>query len=345
MAHILGGHYEVIRPLSSGGFGQTYLAEDIHLQGLKDRPQRVIKQLQPQSKDPAIIKIAQRLFNTEAETLDKLGTHDQIPQLFAKFEENQEFYLVQEYIQGASLKQEIINGRPLPEPQVRELVHNILEVLDFVHQNNVIHRDLKPENIMRRAKDQKIVLIDFGIAKKISSQMMQQGHLPKLTVPIGTPGYTPPEQEKGQPTLASDIYAVGMIAIEAFTGIAPDQLQKDQKGEIIWRNQATVSPDFAAIIDIMVRSKVSDRYQNAQEVLNKLISTIVLPQYQSRPATQPLVTQPSSSPTLLKRYPLLVLLSGVAIAIVISFLTSFIFVGFHPPSSPPSPPSRTRGPL
>ncbi len=340
MAQKLGGHYEIITALSAGGFGQTYLAKDTHL---PKHPQRVIKQLKPQSNDPSVIKVAKRLFNTEAETLYALGSHDQIPELFAHFEENREFYLAQEYIAGDAIKKEIINGKPLPESQVRDLVKDILEVLVFVHQNNVIHRDLKPENIMRRTNDQKIVLIDFGIAKKISSQMIQKGYVPKLTVPIGTPGYTPPEQEQGQPTLASDIYAVGMIAIEALTGISPDQLPKDQKGEVIWRNRAVVSPDFAAIIDGMVRHKVKDRYQNAQEVLHKLISTIVLPQ-------PPQPTQPSSSSS---RYSaiaqprfLVLVTSSVCIAVVISFLVAFIvtprpnqqgFPSFTPRNQPKGP--------
>ena len=340
MAHILGGRYEVITSLSNGGFGKTYLAKDIHMPKV---PQLVIKQLQPQSKDPAIIKVAHRLFITEAETLDNLGSHDQIPELFAQFEENQEFYLVQEYIEGASLKQEIINGHLLPEPQVREMIKDILEVLVFVHQNNVIHRDLKPENIMRRAKDQKIVLIDFGIAKKISSKMMQQGYLPKLTVPIGTPGYTPPEQEKGKPSLASDVYAVGMIAIEALTGLAPDQLPKDKDGEIIWRNRATISPDFAAIIDGMVKHQVSDRDQNAQEVLNKLISTIVLPQ--PIQTTQPSHPVSQSKAITQPRFWVLVT-SSVCIAVVLSFLIAFIFTP-RPASqsSPTAPRTQPKGPF
>jgi len=335
MAHKLGGRYEILRTLATGGFGQTYLAVDTHL---PTHPQCVIKQLKPQSNDPAVIAIAQRLFNTEAETLDKLGSHHQIPELFAHFEENQEFYLAQAYIEGHAIGKEIVNGKPLLESQVRDLVKDVLEVLAFVHQNNVIHRDIKPDNIMRRDRDGKIILIDFGIAKHISSQMMQQGYLPKLTVPIGTPGYTPPEQEKGNPTLASDVYALGMIAIEALTGIAPDQLPKDQNGEIVWKNQAVVSPEFAKMIDKMVRYQVSDRYQNAQEIFKELVATIVLPQ-----PTQP--TQISQAPS--KSPPRFIVLVGssLLIAIVASFLIAFILTPRTPQVSPPAHRNQPRGPL
>ncbi|MHC5730371.1 MAG: protein kinase domain-containing protein, partial [Nostoc sp.] len=162
--------------------------------------------------------------------------HDQIPRLFAHFNEDGDFYLVQQFIDGHALTQEIVPGQRLSENAVLNLLREILEVLAFVHQHNIIHRDIKPQNLMRRHTDQKIVLIDFGSIKKISA--LGAG----LTIAVGTPGYMPSEQAKGKPKLCSDIYAVGMIGIQALTGLIPEQLQEDPNtGEVIWRDKAQVS--------------------------------------------------------------------------------------------------------
>jgi len=151
----LGGHYRITKLLGGGGFGETYLAEDLHL---PNHPLRVVKQLKPVCTDPDELKIARRLFDTEVNILYKLGSHDQIPQLFAHFEEKQEFYLVQEYIEGHDLTHEIKAGKSLSETQVIQLLQDMLEVLEFVHKQGVIHRDIKPSNLMRRDSDNKIVL-------------------------------------------------------------------------------------------------------------------------------------------------------------------------------------------
>lgn len=165
IGHTLGGHYRIVRLLGKGGFGETYLAQDIHL---PDQPWRVVKKLQPQFTDPQSLQTAHRLFNTEAQVLYKLGKHDQIPELFAHFEEAQEFYLVQEYIEGQVLTQEIQPGKRLNESSVIELLVAILEILKFVHQQGVIHRDIKPDNLIRRTSDNQSILIDFGAVKQIS---------------------------------------------------------------------------------------------------------------------------------------------------------------------------------
>ena len=155
--------------------------------------------------------------------LGKLGSHDQIPRLLAHIEENQQFYLVQEYIDGQELSEEITPGKQWSEDPTIALLQDILEVLVWVQENKAIHRDLKPANIMRR-RDGKIVLIDFGAVKEIGSQILNsQGQVPSTMI-IGTPGYMPIEQFNCSPSLCSDIYAVGMIAIQALTGISPTNL-------------------------------------------------------------------------------------------------------------------------
>lgn len=268
----IGGHYQIENFLGQGGFGETYLARDTHL---PDRPYRIVKKLKPKFTDPVVLQAAQVWFEREAQVLYQLGEHPQIPKLFAHFQENQEFYLVQEYIEGHDLTAEIYqpNGGKLREADVTQLLREILEVLEFVHQQGIIHRDIKPANIRRRTSDGKIVLIDFGAVKQVATKPNHQPGKISFTLPIGTPGYIPDEQEKGYPKLESDIHAVGMLAIEALTGISPDQFPRDPNSlEIIWQNKISVSPELAAILNKMVAYNFSDRYQNATQALSALNS-------------------------------------------------------------------------
>jgi tetratricopeptide (TPR) repeat protein/tRNA A-37 threonylcarbamoyl transferase component Bud32 len=264
LGQILGGRYKIINSLGGGAFGQTYIAEDLQL---PDHPRCVVKQLKPQTKDEQTLKIARRLFDTEATVLHRLGSHDQIPRLLAHFEEKQEFYLVQDCIEGQPLSQEIQPGKQLSEAKVIALLNDVLSVLAFVHGQNVIHRDLKPSNLIRRASDGKLVLIDFGAVKQVSSQGISEG----ATVAIGTPGYMPSEQLAGSPRPNSDIYALGAIAIQALTGTVPSRFPQDPvSGELVWRDKAQVSEPLAQILDKMVRSHFRDRYPSAEEVLADL---------------------------------------------------------------------------
>lgn len=268
IGQIFGGHYRVINLLGKGGFGETYLAEDIHL---PDYPQRVLKLLNPDSNDPFVLQTARRLFETESKVLYKLGTNDRIPELFSHFEENGDFYLVQELIVGHDLTQEITPGKRLSEYEVLHLLHDILEVLTFVHQQGVIHRDIKPSNLMRRQSDGKIMLIDFGAVKQIGTQLQNTQASTNPTIPIGTEGYMPSEQMNGHPKLASDIYAVGMIGIQALTGVSPEQLPKDPNTlEVIWRNQVSINSNLATVLDKMIRYRYQDRYPSAEAALQDI---------------------------------------------------------------------------
>lgn len=260
---IVGGHYEVTARLGGGGFGETYLSRDLHL---PDRPTRVIKRLSPHIQEASVLQLSRRLFETEAQVLYRLGTHHQIPQLFAHFEELSEFYLVQEYIDGKDLSHELMRGKIWEQFAVADLLQNLLVVLSFVHQNNVIHRDIKPENIIRR-RDGQLFLIDFGVVKQIVTPTALLAGQPDdgYTVGIGTPGYMPSEQAHGEPKFASDIYAIGMIGIQALTGIPPSHLAKDENLEILWRKSAPkVYPEFADILSQMVRFDFRQRYPSAE---------------------------------------------------------------------------------
>lgn len=263
---MLDGRYKIVKVLGSGGFSETYIAEDTR------RPQNplcVVKQLKPGNTKSESLEIARRLFKSEAQTLEKLGTHPQIPQLLAYFEEDEEFYLIQEYIIGHPLNLELSAGRLIPETAVIEMLCDLLQTLAFVHDNGVIHRDIKPSNIMRR-DDGKLVLIDFGAVKEVTTQLLNNPEQTAFTIGIGTRGYAPNEQCFGRPQYSSDIYAVGMIGIKALTGKNPHELDRDGDGELKWIDKANVSQALAQILSKMVLDDFKQRYQSASLALEAL---------------------------------------------------------------------------
>jgi serine/threonine protein kinase len=259
---ILNSRYHIIRKLGQGGFGATFIAAD----RWQNNQHCAIKQLKPDALSPETLY----LFEKEAEFLFKLGSHPQIPQLLAHFQEERVFYIVQELIEGNDLTQEIKRGQRLGETQVIKLLIEILEVLEYVHQNQVIHRDIKPANIIRR-RDGKIVLIDFGGIKQVRAR---SANSTLLTAIIGTPGYMPIEQFNNNAHFCSDIHAVGMMGIFALTGIDPDPriggFPKRPQAETLWRDKAQVSQQLADVIDKMVKFDYRQRYQSATAVLAAL---------------------------------------------------------------------------
>lgn len=275
-SHTVGGRYRIVRQLGVGGFSQTFLAEDTQLPG---HPLCVVKQLKPQVDSLERWSIAKRLFSTEAHVLYKLGHHDQIPRLFAHFEDHQEFYLVQELVEGESLQELLTPEQPWTEQRTIVLLRDILQILVFTHEQNVIHRDIKPSNIICRGQDGRAMLIDFGAVKQVGTSLIDATDKQMVTISIGTQGYVPVEQLSGSPRFNSDIYAVGMVGIQILTGIRPHLLEREvQRNEIIWRDRQTdssgaavqVSPELATILDRMVCYHFRDRYQMATEPLQAL---------------------------------------------------------------------------
>jgi len=297
---LLDHRYQVIRVLATGGFGETYIAQDTRRPG---NPICVVKHLKGANSDPKIFETAKRLFHSEAETLEKLGNHDQIPRLLAYFDENKEFYLVQEFIEGHTLSEELVPNQRWSESEVIQMLLEVLNILEFVHREGVIHRDIKPDNIIRRTCDNKLVLVDFGAVKQLRSPNLTFAGQTTATVAIGTPGYMPTEQGQGKPRPNSDIYSLGIIAIQALTGVAPMDFQEDpDTGEIIWQHLAPVSPELAAVLSKMVRYHFKDRYNTIMQALLslQLLSSVpVKPQeYAKTPSYQ--ATKPTSQQSRLQ---------------------------------------------
>lgn len=266
-------HYQIIRELGSGGFSRTYEATDIQ----KFNQPCVIKHLSPQYQDitPKMID----LFHHEAQQLLQFGKHPQIPELYAFFEENQQFYLVQEYISGKNLKVELESEGTFDKEKIIHLLKRILPILKILHNRNIIHRDIKPENIIRRSTISlgenfgEIVLIDFGISKQLNF-LNQAGTI------IGTIAYAPHEQIMyGQVSFSSDLYSLGVTCIRLLTGILPKYATSDVLYETSirqWKWRAYIHPEIKlseqlkSILDKLIQRSIKDRYQNADEVLNDL---------------------------------------------------------------------------
>lgn len=273
IGYLLQGRYQIIQALSTGGFCQTYIAQDVYR---PNNPTCVVKYLQSDSNHLEFQQIRQ-LFINEVQALRKLKRYCQVPRLLDQFEDQNKLYLVQEFIDGHPLHLELQPGQRWSESQVVQLLREILVILEFVHCHGLIHRDIKPSNLIRRKRDNRLVLIDFGSVKQTWVKEISQGKtntatfgIP-ITIAIGTPGYMPLEQERGRPRRNSDIYALGMIGIQALTGVAPAQLLAEaDTGELIWRHQANVSEFLASVLNKMVRYHFKDRYQSAIEALQAL---------------------------------------------------------------------------
>ena len=278
LGKFLNGRYKIIQVLSTGDFGHTYVAEDSWLSGT---PQCVVKFFKPQGHHPKRGEICKRRFTSDAEALRKLGTHEQLPQFLDAFEDEQGFYLVRELIVGESLSAELpfnlYDNKRWSEIQCLELLEDVLGILEFVHSQGIIHGDIKPSNLIRRLSDGKLVLIDFGVAHPIHPSQVKPRAVPiqPAITPVAIPplGYIPAEQFSGQLCPSSDLYALGMIAIQALTGLDPLQLPiNTSSGQISWQREAAVSDALASILNGMVRYDFRYRYQSASDVQTVLKS-------------------------------------------------------------------------
>lgn len=259
-----GGRYRIERLIGIGGFSQTYLARDQHR---PTHPEVVVKRLQREVSgnvdDWRLAEMARRSFSQEAAILETLGLHPQIPQLFAHFEEDGQFYIVQEYVSGYSLRQRLSAGFVWSIPQVLDFLEQMLSILGFVHSQNLIHRDIKPSNIIATDRDQKTLyyLIDFGAIKIVDPKQENPTHF------IGTPGYAPFEQYSGYPRFNSDIYALGRVVIEMLIGSLPEVDLRTQHLIPLSRQE----PELAYILERMIQPDADQRYVDVAEVKASLV--------------------------------------------------------------------------
>jgi WD40 repeat protein/tRNA A-37 threonylcarbamoyl transferase component Bud32 len=286
--HRLRERYRTVQPLGQGGFGRTYLALD------EDRlnSRCVIKQFSPQVQGEKSLEKAIRLFNQEAVRLHELGEHAQIPTLLAYFEQDGFLYLVQQFIEGHSLLQEMRQQGAFNERQIRDVLADLLPILRFVHRHQVIHRDITPNNILRRS-DGRLVLIDFGVAKQLADDPTIEAG-----TRVGTEGYAPMEQFRGGKAFpASDLYSLGATCLHLMTQTRPDHLYDPLNGRWIWREHlqqtgGMISDQLAHILDHLLKDLVGERYQSADEVMRDLNADSFSPNAARSPKSPPVSSPP-----------------------------------------------------
>lgn len=274
---VLGDRYRVMRELGHGGFGRTYLAEDIN----RFREPCVLKEFAPQVEGTAALQKAEELFEREAGVLYQLN-HPQIPRFREMFratlQDRGALFLVQDYVEGqtyhALLEERRRQGSKFSEPEVIRLLQQMLPVLAYIHSTGVIHRDISPDNVIQRQVDGLPVLIDFGgvkqVAAAVASQLNQGGSAPTLTR-LGKVGYAPEEQmQTGIVFPHSDLYALGVTALVLLTGKEPQDLLDRYTLSWRWKQEVTPSPGFTAILDRMLAQMPRDRFQSAYEVMQAL---------------------------------------------------------------------------
>lgn len=293
---LLSHRYKVLGLLGDGGFGKTFLVEDTQIPSNR---RCVVKQLKPIHDNPQIHQIVKDRFQREAAILERLGDgHDQIPQLYAYFSEDEQFYLVEEWVEGDTLAQKVQNEGIQSEAMVRSILMKLLPTIAFVHRQQIVHRDIKPDNIILRRRDGQPVLIDFGAVKESMSTIVNSQGNSTHSIVVGTPGYMPAEQLAGRPVFASDIYSLGMTAIYLLTGRIPQQLDTNpMTGELSWQQYApSISPEFAAILNKAVQMSAHFRFATATEMLSALQTSSVaatIPPTIAPPITPPPIPAPS----------------------------------------------------
>lgn len=263
---LLKDRYRALKPIGQGGFGKTFLALDEHI---PSKPNCVIKQLFFTGEDTSTFNKVVLLFRQEAVRLDELGQHPQIPELLAHFEQDRQLYLVQEFIEGQTLADELREKGTYNEEQIWQLLRDLLPILDYIHARRVIHRDIKPANIIRRQSDRKLILIDFGVAKLFTDTTLQ--HTGTI---VGSPDYMAPEQHRGKVFPASDLYSLGATCIHLLTGVRPLEMFDIINDEWTWRRHLLhgnrVSDRLGQFLDKLLTNSLKERYQNAIDVIKDI---------------------------------------------------------------------------
>ncbi len=293
---LLKERYRAIKPIGQGGFGRTFLAVD---EDKPSKPRCVIKQFYPQAQGTNTVQKAVELFNQEAVQLDELGKHPQIPELLAYFTQDDRQYLVQEFIDGQNLAQELVQKGAFNETQIRQLLNDLLPVLQFCHARQIIHRDIKPENIILRQSDRKLVIVDFGASKSATNTALN-----RTGTSIGSPEYVAPEQLRGRAVFASDIYSLGATCINLLTRRSPFDSYDTNNDQWVWQQylQPPISNQLNRILNKMLESIPMRRYQTVDEVLKDLNqqSQVAATPVSVKPAPQ---SPPTSAPPFVTKSP------------------------------------------
>lgn len=336
LVSLLRNRYRIVKPLGGGGFARTYLAEDID----KLDEHCVVKQLAPQAQGSWSLKKATELFQQEAKRLQHLGEHPQIPHLYAYFKQDDYLYLVQQFIKGQNLLEELKQQGVFDEVKIRSFLYDLLPVIAAVHQQHVIHRDIKPENILRRESDGRLVLIDFGVAKQ-KTITTTTNHQPGTY--IGSFGYAPLEQmQKGEAYPASDLYSLGGTCFHLLTNAHPIDiwLREGYSWVSRWRQyvKQPISQELAHILDKLLQVHHEERYQSAKAVLQDLNFNLLPQQYSStsplssfstilsrhQPSTIPSYTQPPDPSLHLKKLLPSAVIAGSGSSFLALILLSFL---------------------
>lgn len=270
---LINNRYRIERVIGQGGFGRTYLASD---------EQRfdelcVLKEFVPSTRAEYTVQKSRALFETEAKVLYQIN-HPQIPKFLACFAQIGRLFIVQEYIDGKTYSELLRERQQLrqlfSEAEVIQWLRDLLPVLTYLHERNIVHRDISPDNVMLPNYQSRPVLIDFGLVKQTVTQIWAVhsdifSGLGKSFV--GKYGYAPLEQIRmGQCYPCSDLYALGVTVVVLLTGKDPNFLMDQGSLEWQWHDYAKVSDDLTQILDKMLAEKPKNRYQSAQEVLADL---------------------------------------------------------------------------
>lgn len=309
-SQLLNHRYRVLGVLGEGGFGKTFLVEDTQMPSAR---RCVLKQLKPIQDNPQIHQLVKERFQREAAILERLGEHHrQIPRLYAYFEEGDEFYLVEEWVEGETLAQRVELQGVMSETEVRSLLLDLLPLLADIHRQGIVHRDIKPDNIIVRRLDRKPVLIDFGAVKETMSTLLNSQGGQTQSIVIGTPGYMSSEQMAGRPVFSSDLYSLGLTAIYLLTGRQPQQLDNDpMTGKVLWQQYVpNLSSDFATVLDRAIQPYANQRFAAAQDMAMALSSgavppsTVIASEFRiDSPQTVPIAPTPPTQASVVTRSP------------------------------------------
>jgi len=269
---LLNNRYQIQKVLGQGGFGRTYLASDDQRFG----ELCVLKEFIPNSKVEYTVQKLRALFEVEAKVLHQIN-HPQIPKFLAWFAQKGRLFIVQEYIDGKTyahlLRERIKQGQLFSEAEIVLWLKNLLPVLTYLHERNMVHRDISPDNVMLPNGQSRPMLIDFGLVKQKVTQTWAFRPDTRTSNQsfVGKFGYVPLEQIRmGQCYPCSDLYALGVTAVVLLTGVEPNFLIDRGSLEWRWHSYVAISNNLGRILDKMLAEKPKDRYQSAQEVLAEL---------------------------------------------------------------------------